>query len=64
MKYIITSTGDIRIGNTYHYDLAKNCSGKVIKAGHIKIKDAEVFGKSNTFNIKADESDLDLINNI
>jgi len=61
MKYIITDKNEIRIGNIYHYDLANSCSGKVVRAGHINIKDADIFGKSNTFNIKANKSDLDFI---
>lgn len=64
MKYIITDKNEVRIGNTYHYDLAKNCIGQVVRAGHISLKDIEVFGRSNTFNINSSLEDGNLIKEI
>ena len=67
MKYIITDQNEARIGNGYHSDLAEDCNGKVIRAGHCKkLEDGsyEVWGKSIGYNIDSQKEDATLLTKI
>lgn len=60
MKYIITDKNEVRIGGMYHQDMANDCEGKVISAGHCeRLEDGtfKVFGRSIGFNIQAKPED-------
>ena len=65
MKYIITSFGEVIIGNVGHYEL-RNASGalsEIESAGHCKLENGKikVWGKSATFNIPSREEDADIV---
>ena len=67
MKYIITDKNEVKIGNGYHFELASECKGKVIRAGHCnKLVDGkyEVFGESLGYKINSKKEDAEIINNI
>lgn len=64
MKYIITDKNEARIGGMYHQDMANECEGKVIRAGHCaKNEDGtyRVWGESIGFNISAKPEDGDIL---
>lgn len=64
MKYIITDYNKVIIGSgVYHQDLASDVPGKVISAGHMRIKDGkvEVFGTSSGYMMDAKPEDAKIL---
>ena len=63
-KYIITNQGEVIIGDKYHFELAKNCKGKVIGAGHCRISNGKytVFGASSHYGIQSKKEDEIILN--
>lgn len=64
MKYIITDKDEARVGGGYHIDLARDCEGKVVRAGHCE-ENADgtfrVFGGSMGYNILSKPEDAELL---
>lgn len=65
MKYIITDKGEARTSIVgYHADMADECDGKVVRAGHCRKKvdgNYEVWGSSIGFGINSDPEDAELL---
>lgn len=64
MKYIITDKNEVKIGFDYHQVMGDKCSGKVIRAGHCKLKEDgnyEVWGSSIGYGINSKPEDAKLI---
>ena len=59
MKYIITDKGEVRTGGAYHMDMADDCEGRVIAAGHYTVTDGRVYvwGESIGYRIQAKADD-------
>jgi hypothetical protein len=57
MKYVITDRGEVAVGGSFHFQMAKALKGKVVAAGHYRLSDdgrrVEVFGMSHAFHIQA-----------
>ncbi len=64
MKYIITDKGEVRTGGFFHADMAQNCEGNVVRAGHCEKQEDgsyKVWGRSIGYNIDAQEEDAKLL---
>jgi hypothetical protein len=61
MKYVITDRGDVAVGGSFHFQMAKALKGHVVAAGHYRLVDegrrVEVFGQSYAFHIQARPAD-------
>ena len=65
MKYVITDRGEVAVGGSFHFQMAKALAGKVVAAGHYRLVDGgrhvEVFGQSYAFHIQAMPADATVI---
>lgn len=64
MKYIITDQQEARVGGGFHSDLASDCKGKVIAAGHCRYDEGLgwiVWGSSIGYDIMAKKEDAELL---
>jgi len=65
MKYVITDRGEVAVGGSFHFQMAKALKGKVVAAGHYRLIDGgrhvEVFGQSYAFHIQAMPGDAFVI---
>ena len=61
MKYIITDLGEVAVGGSFHFQMAKALQGKVVAAGHYRLSEdgqhVEVYGLSYAFHIQAKPAD-------
>lgn len=67
MKYIITDQNEARTGGAYHQDMAQDCNGRVIRAGHCKKNQDgtySVWGESFGYGISAKPEDADILEDI
>jgi hypothetical protein len=60
-KYVISDRGEVAVGGSFHYQMAKSFQGTVVAAGHYRLVDGntrvEVFGHSYAFHIAARPED-------
>jgi hypothetical protein len=65
MKYVITDRGEVAVGGSFHFQMAKGLEGQVIAAGHYRLVDGgrhvEVFGGSYAFHLQAMPGDACVI---
>lgn len=67
MKYVITDTGEAKVGGGFHMDLARGLSGNVIAAGHCELNadgTYRVFGRSIGYNINSKPEDAKRLDEI
>lgn len=64
MKYIITDKNEVRVGGSFHADMAADCEGRVVRAGHFRkspLGIVVVWGMSYGYNIIALQEDAEIL---